>query len=80
MYTDESKAMNLDDYKMLEINLHREIMNSLRRYINDLSIVSIIGILEIVRQEAIELEHATKKNVYGLQTEEDTNEHSSVVQ
>jgi len=50
----------LKNYKTYEIQLHRELINSCRKYTNTLSIVSILGILDIVKQETIELEHATK--------------------
>jgi len=61
MYSDENQRMTFVDYKNMEVALHRDLMNSCRRYINKLSIVSVLGILEIVKQEAIELEKATNR-------------------
>ena len=51
----------LKEYRALETELHRELMKICREYIHDLGIVSIMGILDIVKQEAIELEKATRK-------------------
>ena len=59
----------LDEYRALETELHRELMKICREYINDLGIVSIMGILDIVKQEAIELERATRKIMKGEETE-----------
>jgi len=53
--------MTLEEYRALEVALHRELMNTCRKYIGDLGIVSIMGILDIVKQETIELERATSK-------------------
>ena len=61
MMSGENVSGTLKDYKTYEIQLHRELINSCRKYSNSLSIVSILGILDIVKQETIELEHATKK-------------------
>jgi hypothetical protein len=53
---------SLDEYRQYEMKLHLELMNTCRRYMSNLSIVSITGILDIVKQEAIELEMATRKS------------------
>ncbi len=53
----------LKEYRMLEANLHTELMNCSRKYLNDLGIVSIVGIMDIVKQEIMELEKAMKKPV-----------------
>jgi len=53
----------LKSYKDYEIQLHREIINSCRKYLKTLSIVSILGILDIVKHETIELEQATKNTL-----------------
>ena len=60
MTLSENISNTLEDYKTKEIQFHRELMNSCRKYMNHLSIVSILGILDIVKQEAIDLEQATK--------------------
>jgi hypothetical protein len=51
-------------YKDYEIQLHRELMNISRKYLNNLSIVTIIGTLDYVKQELVELERATKKTLH----------------
>lgn len=61
MYPDENTGKSLEDYKATEGQFHRELMNVCRKYINDLSIVSILGILDIVKQESFELERATRE-------------------
>jgi hypothetical protein len=53
--------ITLKDYRALEIELHRDLMKVCRKYITELGIVSIMGILDIVKQEAMELEKATNK-------------------
>jgi len=63
MISEEDSQNMLKEYKNYEIELHREIMNSTRRYINKLSIVTIIGVLDFVKQEVIELERATKQTL-----------------
>jgi hypothetical protein len=59
----------LEKYRALETELHRELMKICREYINDLGIISITGILDIVKQEAIELEKATRKIMKSEETE-----------
>ena len=53
----------LEQYAALEVGLHRDLMKICRSYMNELSIVSIMGILDIVKQETVELYRATKKNI-----------------
>jgi len=69
MNSENSSGRTFEDYKSMEIALHRDLMNSCRKYINDLSIVSILGILDIVKQESIELERAAKHNIQYEQSE-----------
>jgi len=63
MYPSESSDITLEKYRSLEIEFHIDLMKICRRYISELGIVSIIGILDIVKQETIELEGATKRDV-----------------
>jgi len=63
MITEESTQKTLEEYKNYEIELRRELMNSCRKYIKKLSIFSILGILDYVKQEAIDLESATSHNL-----------------
>ena len=53
----------LEEYKALEVALHRDLMEICRGYINKIGIVSVLGILDIVKQETIELHRATRKNI-----------------
>jgi len=52
----------LSDYRAAETELHTELMAVTRKYISKLGIVSLMGILDIVKQETIELERVTKQN------------------
>ena len=63
MFPEEHNQRTLEEYKDLEINLHRELMHICRKYLNQLGIISIVGIVDIVKQEIIELEKATRKNI-----------------
>ena len=63
MLPGEDVANTLEEYRNYEIQLHHELMNSCRKYIGKVTIVSILGILDIVKQEAIELEQATRGSV-----------------
>lgn len=60
MFPNEDVANTLEEYRNYEIQLHHELMNCCRKYISKVTIVSILGILDIVKQEAIELEQATR--------------------
>ena len=63
MITEETAQDTSEEYKNYEIEFHRELMSSCRKYINKISILSIIGILDYVKQEAVELENATSHNI-----------------
>lgn len=67
------KSIGIEDYRALEIEFHTELMKICRRYINELGIVSIIGILDIVKQETIELEGATRRNIKTEEIEKEGN-------
>ncbi len=75
-----TQGMSFEDYKNMEVTLHRDLMSSCRKYINHLSIVSILGILDVVKQEAIELEKATNRNIPYEHTEETENPFSENIQ
>lgn len=74
MYPVESSDMTLEKYRALEVEFHIELMKICRNYINELGIVSIIGILDIVKQETIELESATKRDIKAEEPEIETKE------
>ena len=56
--------MQLDEYKAMETRLYGEVFKLCRRHSNKLSIISIVGILDIVKQEIIDLE---KQNFQFMQ-------------
>jgi len=58
-------GLSLDDYKALEAKLYGELMKACRRYSNDLSIISVLGILDIVKQEVSELDKTHRKIMKG---------------
>ena len=63
---DEEKTSyynSLDEYRTAETELHTELMRITRKYIAKLGIISLMGVLDIVKQEVRELERATKKNL-----------------
>ena len=61
---EQSNILNpLSEYKQFEKNLRLELMNVCKKYIQRLSIVSIMGILDLVKQETLELEKVTKSDV-----------------
>ena len=72
MLPDENHEMTLLEYRAAEIKLHSELMKICRNYINELGIVSIMGILDIVKQETIELEGATRRNIKDEEPEPET--------
>lgn len=57
----DDELINVRDYKAIEMAFHRDLMNSCRKYINHLNLVSVIGTIETVKQETIELVRATSK-------------------
>jgi len=71
MLPGEDVTNTLEEYRNYEIQLHHELMNSCRKYISKVTIVSMLGILEIVKQEAIELEQATRGNMQHEKPESD---------
>ena len=72
------KDRTLNDYRQYESQLHLELLNACRKYMTKLGIVSIIGILDIVKQEAIELESATKGTFKKEEFETDDTEKSEI--
>jgi hypothetical protein len=53
----------LIEYKALETKLYGELMKACRFYNNKLSLISIVGILDLVSQEIKELDKTDHKNV-----------------
>ena len=52
----ENINCTLEEYKMLKVNLHRDLVNCYKKYQNMIGIVSIIGLFEIVKQELITIQ------------------------
>ena len=69
MNPDNIRDKSLEEYRALELMLHRDLKNCCWKYINNLGIISIIGIVDIVKHEITELEKATKTNVENKKTE-----------
>jgi len=63
------EEITLEKYKALELQMHRELMGVCRKYISELGIVSIMGILDIVKQETVELERAANKVIKSEELE-----------
>ena len=55
MDQNDSMDLHLEDYKVLETRLHGELLKICRRYTNELSIISLVGILDLVKQEVKDL-------------------------
>jgi hypothetical protein len=53
----------LFDYKAMETRLYGELLKTCRRYNNKLSIISIIGILELISQEMKDLNKTDFKDM-----------------
>lgn len=51
--------MSDDEYSVLESRLYGELMRSCQKYMSKIRIISILGVLDFVRQDVINLE---KKN------------------
>jgi len=50
------EEMSLREYKTIETRLYGELMKTCRRYTNDLHLISLLGILDIVREEIRDLD------------------------
>jgi len=55
----ENQAMI--EYKFLETRLYGELLKACRRYSNKLTIISIVGIIDLVKQEITDLEKENLK-------------------
>ena len=56
----EHDCADLKEYKVIETRLYGEIMKTCRRYSNELSLISLLGILDIVKQEIQDLDKTTR--------------------
>jgi len=60
------EKIQLDEYKSMETKLYGELVKSCQRYSNQISIISIVGILDLIKQEIKDLE----KEKYKFMKEE----------
>lgn len=63
MFSNNEVNISLKEYREYKTKLHSEMMDTCRKYLNKLSIVSILGIIEIVKQEVMELDQATRSDL-----------------
>jgi hypothetical protein len=63
MFSNNEVNISLKEYREYKTKLHGEIMDICGKYLNKLSIVSILGIIEIVKQEVMELDQATRRDL-----------------
>jgi len=54
---------SLEEYRNAEAELHTELINISRKYLPKLGIVSLMGVLDVVKQEVRELERVTRRNI-----------------
>ena len=52
--------LDLKEYKTIETRLYGELMKTCRRYSSDLNLISILGILDIVKQEIKDLDKTSR--------------------
>ena len=52
----ENSNCTLEEYKMLKLNLHTDLVSCYKKYQNNVGIISIIGLFEIVKQELIQIQ------------------------
>ena len=74
MFSDDVEIKDLNDYKAVEIAFHRDLMDISRKYMSQLNLVSLIGTLETVKQETIELIKATNKSSFEQENQKQVNE------
>lgn len=64
MVSEETEYFNsLEEYRNAEAELHTELINISRRYLPKLGIVSLVGVLDVVKQEVRELERVSRGNI-----------------
>ena len=64
MFTEETDYFkSLEEYRNAEAELHTELMSISRKYLPKLGIVSLMGVLDVVKQEVRELERVSRRNI-----------------
>ena len=69
MFSNNEVNISLKEYREYKTKFHGEMMDICRKYLNKISIVSILGIIEIVKQETMELEKATREDIQSEKSE-----------
>ena len=64
------EKLQLDEYKSMETKLYGEIVKSCRSYSTRLSIISIVGILDLIKQEIKDLDKEKFKFMQDTFSEE----------
>ncbi len=59
------EKLQLDEYKSMETKLYGELVKSCQSYSTKLSIISIVGILDLVKQELIDLDKENLRFMKG---------------
>jgi len=57
--------LSLEEYKAMEARLYGELLRACRRYEDELSIISVLGILDLVKGELRELDKANRDIMKG---------------
>ena len=70
----EHDNLELDEYKTIETRLYGDLMKTCRRYSRDLNLISILGILEIVKQEMKDLDKIGRSTIKDGISEEGLSE------
>ena len=55
------EKLQLDEYKSMETKLYGELVKSCQSYSAKLSIISVVGILDLIKQEVKDLDKETFK-------------------
>ena len=67
----EHDNLGLGEYKTIETRLYGDLMKTCRRYSRDLNLISILGILEIVKQEMKDLDKIGRSKIKDSISEEE---------
>ncbi|UCH72118.1 MAG: hypothetical protein JSW62_00795 [Thermoplasmatales archaeon] len=74
----EIGCKTLEEYRASEIEFHRELMKVCRRYMNEIDIACMVGIIDIVKRETIDLESATRQNLMNEKSITENKENTDV--
>ena len=71
MAKSQLNCSSLEELRAAQFELHRELMNTCRRYLPVVGLPTVIGIIDMVKNESIDLEAATRQRVDKENTSED---------